>query len=188
MSASLTPIYGEAAPKSQTRDLPLMGEGTCHRTKEQQPDINSFKDKTLNTTVAISMEAGLLAGFPTDFISEAFMIKPTMPACLDPIYNIRISMDYYTGCAVCDISLEGIGELKEYQKNLRSYLGNDKANEAEHRSFPLRITKLSTRNCWKFHQGALPSWRLEDVSRRPFSNEPPATRKNYRYPFWECLY
>ncbi|KAM1697451.1 hypothetical protein ACFX13_029463 [Malus domestica] len=33
MSASLTPIYGEAAPKSRTRDLPLMGEGTCHRTK-----------------------------------------------------------------------------------------------------------------------------------------------------------
>ncbi|KAM1917358.1 hypothetical protein ACFX13_036969 [Malus domestica] len=28
MSASLTPIYGEAAPKSRTRDLPLMGEGT----------------------------------------------------------------------------------------------------------------------------------------------------------------
>ncbi|RXI00040.1 hypothetical protein DVH24_030530 [Malus domestica] len=33
MSASLTPIYGEAAPKSRTRDLPLMGEDTCHRTK-----------------------------------------------------------------------------------------------------------------------------------------------------------
>ncbi|CAN6677767.1 unnamed protein product [Malus baccata var. baccata] len=33
MSASLTPIYREAAPKSRTRDLPLMGEGTCHRTK-----------------------------------------------------------------------------------------------------------------------------------------------------------
>lgn len=33
--------------------------------REQQPDINSFKDKTLNPTVAISMEAGLLAGFPT---------------------------------------------------------------------------------------------------------------------------
>ncbi|RXI01133.1 hypothetical protein DVH24_001367 [Malus domestica] len=29
MSASLTPIYGEAAPKSRTRDLPLMDEGTC---------------------------------------------------------------------------------------------------------------------------------------------------------------
>ncbi|RXH83557.1 hypothetical protein DVH24_005810 [Malus domestica] len=33
MLASLTPIYGEAAPKSRTRDLPLMGEGTYHRTK-----------------------------------------------------------------------------------------------------------------------------------------------------------
>ncbi|RXH92062.1 hypothetical protein DVH24_021085 [Malus domestica] len=33
MSASLTPIYGEAAPKSLTRDLPFMGEGTCHRIK-----------------------------------------------------------------------------------------------------------------------------------------------------------
>ncbi|RXH85871.1 hypothetical protein DVH24_016924 [Malus domestica] len=33
MLASLTPIYGEAAPKSRTRDLQLIGEGTCHRTK-----------------------------------------------------------------------------------------------------------------------------------------------------------
>ncbi|RXI06138.1 hypothetical protein DVH24_018180 [Malus domestica] len=30
---ALPPFYGEAAPKSQTRDLLLMGEGTCHRTK-----------------------------------------------------------------------------------------------------------------------------------------------------------
>ncbi|CAN6584816.1 unnamed protein product [Malus baccata var. baccata] len=30
---ALPPFYGEAAPKSRTRDLPLMGEGTCHRTK-----------------------------------------------------------------------------------------------------------------------------------------------------------
>ncbi|RXH91242.1 hypothetical protein DVH24_020265 [Malus domestica] len=30
---ALLPFYGEAAPKSRTRDLPLMGEGTCHRTK-----------------------------------------------------------------------------------------------------------------------------------------------------------
>ncbi|RXH97167.1 hypothetical protein DVH24_035835 [Malus domestica] len=36
MSASLTPIYGEAAPKSRTRDLPLMGEDTCHRTKDRK--------------------------------------------------------------------------------------------------------------------------------------------------------
>lgn len=30
---ALPPFYGEAAPKSRTGDLPLMGEGTCHRTK-----------------------------------------------------------------------------------------------------------------------------------------------------------
>ncbi|CAN6587799.1 unnamed protein product [Malus baccata var. baccata] len=30
---ALPPFYGEAAPKSRTRDLPLMGEGTCHHTK-----------------------------------------------------------------------------------------------------------------------------------------------------------
>ncbi|RXH70893.1 hypothetical protein DVH24_015515 [Malus domestica] len=33
MSASLISIYGEAAPKSRTRDLPLMGEGTCQVKK-----------------------------------------------------------------------------------------------------------------------------------------------------------
>ncbi|KAM1718098.1 hypothetical protein ACFX11_025853 [Malus domestica] len=39
MSASLTPIYGEAAPKSRTRDLPLMGEGTCHRTNFEKGSV-----------------------------------------------------------------------------------------------------------------------------------------------------
>ncbi|RXH83072.1 hypothetical protein DVH24_003570 [Malus domestica] len=33
MSVSLTPIYGEAAPKSRTRDLPLMGDGTSTSIK-----------------------------------------------------------------------------------------------------------------------------------------------------------
>ncbi|PQP95100.1 GDSL esterase/lipase [Prunus yedoensis var. nudiflora] len=79
---------------------------------------------------------------PTDFISEAFMIKPTIPAYLDPTYTIK---DFATG--VCFASA-GTGydnatsdvlsvmplwkELeyyKKYQKDLRSYLGNDKANE-----------------------------------------------------------
>ncbi|RXI01071.1 hypothetical protein DVH24_001305 [Malus domestica] len=39
MSANLTPIYGEAAPKSRTQDLPLMDEGTCHHTKCDIPLI-----------------------------------------------------------------------------------------------------------------------------------------------------
>ncbi|KAM1228072.1 hypothetical protein ACFX15_006997 [Malus domestica] len=78
----------------------------------------------------------------TDFLSEGFMIKPTIPAYLDPAYSIS---DFATG--VCFASA-GTGydnatsdvlsviplwkELeyyKEYQKKLRRYLGNDKANE-----------------------------------------------------------
>ncbi|KAH0987540.1 hypothetical protein GBA52_014717 [Prunus armeniaca] len=79
---------------------------------------------------------------PTDFISEAFKIKPTIPAYLDPTYTIK---DFATG--VCFASA-GTGYdnatsdvlsviplwkemeyYKKYQKDLRSYLGNDKANE-----------------------------------------------------------
>ncbi|RXI02709.1 hypothetical protein DVH24_002787 [Malus domestica] len=46
----LTPIYEEAAPKSRTRDLPLMGEGTCHRTKcdlygSQEAQLNSVNEE-----------------------------------------------------------------------------------------------------------------------------------------------
>ncbi|PON91889.1 Lipase [Trema orientale] len=79
---------------------------------------------------------------PTDFISEAFGLKPTIPAYLDPSYSIK---DFATG--VCFASA-GTGydnatsdvlsvipfwkELeyyKQYQKDLRCYLGNEKANE-----------------------------------------------------------
>ncbi|KAL5802387.1 hypothetical protein ACOSQ3_030836 [Xanthoceras sorbifolium] len=79
---------------------------------------------------------------PTDFISEAFGIKPTIPAYLDPKYNI---IDFTTG--VCFASA-GTGYdnatsnvlsviplwkemeyYKEYQETLRGYLGNEKANE-----------------------------------------------------------
>ncbi|XP_062079595.1 GDSL esterase/lipase At4g26790-like [Humulus lupulus] len=79
---------------------------------------------------------------PTDFISEAFGIKLIIPAYLDPSYSIE---DFATG--VCFASA-GTGydnatsnvlsvipfwkELeyyKQYQKDLRSYLGKEKANE-----------------------------------------------------------
>lgn len=78
----------------------------------------------------------------TDFISEAFGLKPTIPAYLDPNYNIT---EFATG--VCFASA-GTGydnatsnvlsvlplwkELeyyKEYQKQLRAYLGNEKAEK-----------------------------------------------------------
>lgn len=79
---------------------------------------------------------------PPDFISEAFGLKPTVPAYLDPAYNIS---DFATG--VCFASA-GTGydnansdvlkvipmwkELeyyKEYKNKLRAYVGKDKANE-----------------------------------------------------------
>ncbi|PIN14711.1 Triacylglycerol lipase [Handroanthus impetiginosus] len=79
---------------------------------------------------------------PTDFISEAFQLKKTIPAYLDPSYTIK---DFATG--VCFASA-GTGydnatskvlsviplwkELeyyKEYQSRLREYLGNQKAEE-----------------------------------------------------------
>ncbi|XP_041006167.1 GDSL esterase/lipase At2g42990-like [Juglans microcarpa x Juglans regia] len=79
---------------------------------------------------------------PPDFISEAFGLKPTVPAYLDPAYNIA---DFATG--VCFASA-GTGydnatsavlnvipmwkELeyyKDYQNKLRAHLGNEKANE-----------------------------------------------------------
>ncbi|KAL0002871.1 hypothetical protein SO802_016652 [Lithocarpus litseifolius] len=79
---------------------------------------------------------------PPDFISEAFGLKSTVPAYLDPAYNIS---DFATG--VCFASA-GTGydnatsdvlkvipmwkELeyyKEYQNKLRAYVGKDKANE-----------------------------------------------------------
>ncbi|CAK9163898.1 unnamed protein product [Ilex paraguariensis] len=79
---------------------------------------------------------------PTDFISEAFGVKPTIPAYLDPTYDIT---DFVTG--VCFASA-GTGydnatsdvlsviplwkELeyyKEYQKRLRGYLGDEKADK-----------------------------------------------------------
>ncbi|XP_050247888.1 GDSL esterase/lipase At4g26790-like [Quercus robur] len=79
---------------------------------------------------------------PPDFISEAFGLKPTVPAYLDPAYDIA---DFATG--VCFASA-GTGydnatsdvlnvipmwkELeyyKEYQNKLRAHVGKDKANE-----------------------------------------------------------
>ncbi|XVF81547.1 hypothetical protein PTKIN_Ptkin15bG0163500 [Pterospermum kingtungense] len=79
---------------------------------------------------------------PPDFISEAFGLKPAIPAYLDPAYNIS---DFATG--VCFASA-GTGydnatsrvlnviplwkELeyyKEYQQKLRAYIGKKKANK-----------------------------------------------------------
>ncbi|KAL0550955.1 hypothetical protein IC582_010023 [Cucumis melo] len=79
---------------------------------------------------------------PPDFISEAFGLKPTVPAYLDPAFTIA---DFATG--VCFASAgtgfdnstsdvlnviplwKEVELFKEYQRKLRGYLGNEKANE-----------------------------------------------------------
>ncbi|KAH6786345.1 GDSL-like Lipase/Acylhydrolase superfamily protein [Perilla frutescens var. hirtella] len=79
---------------------------------------------------------------PTDFLSEAFGLKKTIPAYLDPAFTI---LDFATG--VCFASAgtgydnltssvlsviplwKEVDYYKEYQIRLRSYLGIDKADE-----------------------------------------------------------
>ncbi|KAK7823105.1 gdsl esterase/lipase, partial [Quercus suber] len=78
----------------------------------------------------------------TDFVSEAFGLKPTIPAYLDPAYNIS---DFATGVTFASAGtgydnatsnvLSVIPLWKElvyyedYQKRLRAYLGETKANQ-----------------------------------------------------------
>ncbi|KAK9285534.1 hypothetical protein L1049_024729 [Liquidambar formosana] len=79
---------------------------------------------------------------PSDFISEAFGLKPVVPAYLDPQYNIS---DFATGVtfasagsgydnATSDVLSviplwKELVYYKEYQAKLRAYLGGTKANE-----------------------------------------------------------
>ncbi|KAK4769863.1 hypothetical protein SAY87_030395 [Trapa incisa] len=78
---------------------------------------------------------------PTDFLSEAFHLKPSIPAYLDPAYNIS---DFATGVsfasagsgydnATSDVLSviplwKELEYYKEYQSKIRSHLGNAKAD------------------------------------------------------------
>ncbi|CAM8887824.1 hypothetical protein QQ045_028143 [Rhodiola kirilowii] len=79
---------------------------------------------------------------PTDFISQAFGVKPTVPAYLDPAYNITdfadgvcfasagTGYDNATSNVLSVIPLwKELEYYTDYQKKLRDYLGNDKANQ-----------------------------------------------------------
>ncbi|XP_015582121.1 GDSL esterase/lipase At4g26790 [Ricinus communis] len=79
---------------------------------------------------------------PTDFISEAFGLKPTVPAYLDPTYDIQdfavgvcfasagTGYDNATSDVLSVIPLwKELEYYKEYQKKLSGYLGHEKANE-----------------------------------------------------------
>lgn len=79
---------------------------------------------------------------PTDFISEAFGLRPTVPAYLDPSYNISdfaigvsfasagSGYDSATSDVLSVISLsKQLDYFKEYQNKLRAHLGAEKANQ-----------------------------------------------------------
>lgn len=78
----------------------------------------------------------------SDFISEAFGLKSTVPAYLDPSYNISdfavgvsfasagSGYDNATSDVLSVIPLwKEVEYYKEYQKRLRAYMGDTKANE-----------------------------------------------------------
>ncbi|KAL5581765.1 hypothetical protein UlMin_014207 [Ulmus minor] len=78
---------------------------------------------------------------PPDFISEGFGLKPTVPAYLDPAYNISdfaigvcfasagTGYDTATSDVLNVIPLwKEVEYYKEYQNKLRAYLGKSKAN------------------------------------------------------------
>ncbi|PSS16114.1 GDSL esterase/lipase [Actinidia chinensis var. chinensis] len=78
---------------------------------------------------------------PPDFISEAFGLSPFVPAYLDPMYNIShfavgvcfasagTGFDNATSDVLSVIPLwREVEYYKDYQKKLRDYLGENKAN------------------------------------------------------------
>ncbi|KAL7000010.1 hypothetical protein U1Q18_001160 [Sarracenia purpurea var. burkii] len=92
---------------------------------------------------------------PTDFISQAFGLRPTVPAYLDPAYNISdfavgvtfasagTGYDNATSDVLSVIPLwKEVENYKEYQKKLRAYLGDKKANETL--SEALYLTSMGT--------------------------------------------
>ncbi|GMP66675.1 hypothetical protein CsSME_00026939 [Camellia sinensis var. sinensis] len=79
---------------------------------------------------------------PTDFISEAFGLRPIVPAYLDPMYNISdfaIGVTFASAGSGYDNATSDVLSViplwkeleyyKTYQTKLRAYLGDQKANE-----------------------------------------------------------
>ncbi|KAF8410683.1 hypothetical protein HHK36_003216 [Tetracentron sinense] len=131
-------------------------------------------------------EGGLPTGrfsngrIPPDFISEAFGIKPTVPAYLDPIYNITdfasgvcfasagTGYDNATSDVLSVIPLwEELKYYKDYQKKLRAYFGEEKANDIL--SEALYLMSLGTNdfleNYYTFFSDRSPEFTVEEYQR-----------------------
>lgn len=136
--------------------------GQIPKTRAKVPAIIVFGDSTVdagnNNQISTVLKSNFKpygrdfpGGKPTgrfsngklapDFLSEAFGIKPTIPAYLDPEYNITdfasgvcfasagTGYDNVTSDVLSVIPLcKELEYYKEYQEKLRGYLGNDKAN------------------------------------------------------------
>ncbi|OMO83565.1 Lipase, GDSL [Corchorus capsularis] len=91
----------------------------------------------------------------TDFVSEAFGIKPTIPAYLDPMFDIK---DFATGVSFASAGTgydnatsdvlsvipfwKELEYYKEYQTKLRGFLGTERANQ--HLSESLHVISIGT--------------------------------------------
>lgn len=92
---------------------------------------------------------------PTDFISEAFGLRPFVPAYLDPSYNIAdfaqgvcfasagTGYDNATSAVLNVIPLwKEVEYFKDYQEKLKAYVGTAKANSIIHEA--LYVISLGT--------------------------------------------
>ncbi|XVE78524.1 hypothetical protein DITRI_Ditri13aG0152000 [Diplodiscus trichospermus] len=109
---------------------------------------------------------------PPDFISEGFGLKPIIPAYLDPSLNIS---EFATGVcfasaatgydkATADILKviplwKQVEYYKDYQKKLRAYLGDNKANEII--SDALYLTSIGTNDFLENYYGTLSDRRSQ---------------------------
>ncbi|XP_073060830.1 GDSL esterase/lipase At2g04570-like [Primulina eburnea] len=109
---------------------------------------------------------------PTDFISEAVGLKSTVPAYLDPAYNISdfaVGVTFAsagTGYDTATSDVLGVIPLwkeleyyKDYQTKLRAYLGDEKANQTIGEA--LYIMSIGTNDFLENYYAFPPRRRLE---------------------------
>ncbi|XP_010067942.2 GDSL esterase/lipase At4g26790 [Eucalyptus grandis] len=118
---------------------------------------------------------------PPDFISEAFGLKPAVPAYLDPAYSIK---DFATG--VCFASAgtgydnatsnvlnvipmwKEIEYYKEYQQKLQAYLGEERANFIL--SEALYLVCVGTNDFLENYYSSLPGGRQSQFTVRQYED------------------
>ncbi|CAN1783950.1 GDSL esterase/lipase At2g04570 [Linum perenne] len=117
----------------------------------------------------------------TDFISEAFGLRPTVPAYLDPAYNISdfavgvtfasagSGYDNATSNVLSVIPLwKEIEYYKEYQNKLKAHLGEAQANTVL--SEALYVTSMGTNDFLENYYTMLPGGRASQFTVSEYQN------------------